>query len=241
MKTNIKIILVLLLGFVLGTTKVLAGNDEGEQFITRNFKVTAFDQVELSTVAEVIYTQTTDGSSTLQVYGREALIEQLQVDLKDGLLRLDTGRQTKWENNKLKITLSSPSLKSISTSGVGDILIDKGLKTTTLKLSSEGVGNIKVRSLTCDEVNVHSQGVGNVELTGTAGKASLRSEGVGNIDAVNLKATRVEASSQGVGNITCHATEALKASVEGMGSIKYKGNPSEKKITKDGFGTVKSY
>ncbi len=242
MKTNIKVFSLLLMCIVLGTTKVMAdNNEENQHYITRNFKVTAFDRIELATVAEVIYTQTTDGTATLQVYGMDSFVDQLEVDLKDGVLRLETGKQVKFKNQKLKITLASPTLKSISSTGVGDILIDKGLKTSTLKISSEGVGNVKIRSLACDEVSIHSQGVGNVELTGNAGKAVLRSEGVGNIDAVDLKAGHVEASSQGVGNITCHATEALKASVEGMGSVKYKGSPSDKKFTKGGFGSIKAY
>ena len=140
----------------------------------------------------------------------------------------------------MKITITSPTLNGISFKGVGDVHIENGLTTDNLDIESKGVGNVDIQSLTCQKLNVHSMGVGDVKLEGTAQIAALHSKGVGNIEAGNLRANAVEASSQGVGDITCNATESIDAAVRGVGSIKYKGSPTIKSLSKKGVGTIKN-
>ncbi len=241
MKTTMKAILLAILSITLFNSKILAGNTETDQnYITREYKVTEFDRIEATTVGNITFTQSTNGETTLKIYGREDLVEKVNVNLKDKVLKLGIDKE-KMKNLKLKITISSPNLYSIYFKGVGDILIEDGLNTSKLEINSQGVGNVKIHSLTCDDVTIDSSGVGNVELSGTAKKAFLDSRGVGNIDAAGLVSNYVDASCKGVGNITCHATETLDASVKGVGSIKYKGNPTKKNVEKKGFGSIKSY
>jgi hypothetical protein len=47
-----------------------------------------------------------------------------------------------------------------------------------------------------------------------------------------LKAANVTAGVRGSGDVTCYATDYLKASVGGSGSIGYKGNPARMDIPK---------
>ncbi len=242
MKTIVKAFLIATLSIILLNSNVLAGNTESDNnYITREYKITPFDRIEANTVANIIFTQSTDGKATLKIYGREDIVELVNVDLKGGVLKLGFDKQVKTKNYKLTITISSPTLSSVYFKGVGDILIENGLKTSSLNINSQGVGNVKLYSLDCDDITIESSGVGNVELTGTAKKAFLDSKGVGNIDAADLVSSYVDASCKGVGNITCHATETIDASVKGVGSIKYKGNPTNKNIEKKGFGSIKSY
>ena len=120
----------------------------------------------------------------------------------------------------MKITITSPTLNGISFKGVGDVHIENGLTTDNLDIESKGVGNVDIQSLTCQKLNVQSMGVGDVKL--------------------DLRANAVEASSQGVGDITCNATESIDAAVRGVGSIKYKGSPTIKSLSKKGVGTIKN-
>ena len=129
-------------------------------------------------------------------------------------------------------------------------LIQVAVKDNTLFLSidkSKKVRNFKMMKITITSptlngisFNVQSMGVGDVKLEGTAQRAALHSKGVGNIEAGNLRANAVEASSQGVGDITCTATESIDAAVRGVGSIKYKGSPTIKSLSKKGVGTIKN-
>lgn len=208
--------------------------------ITRDYKVKEFNQIDATTVGDIFYTQVADGKSSVQIYGPDNFVKMVQVSVKDGTLLLTMEKHNQIRNAKLKITISSPELNRINFKGVGDVNIEQSFNTAELNIESKGVGDIKIMDLTCEKLDVNSMGVGNVKLKGKAQSANLSSKGVGDIEAEELEATHIEANSKGVGDISCHATESLKASVKGVGSIKYKGNPTQKSFSKGGVGSIKT-
>lgn len=241
MKT--KNVLFLAITVVLLTTSsrcVNFGNGvtPSKNYITRDFKVSNFDKLDLSTVADIQYTQSTDGSTSLQIYGSDNIVELVNVDVNDNTLVL---KMKKKNINKadLKITISSPTLQSIKTSGVGSFDIKDQLVTTNLKIKNEGVGNFKINNISCQELDLSNEGVGNIHIQGKAEKASLISQGVGDVNAADLECKSVIATSNGVGNISCYATQSLIAKANGVGNISYKGNPAEKELKKNGIGSIK--
>lgn len=243
MKTIFKMLSALLLtaGLLSSCVYMGEGIQPSKKLITRDYKVKEFNKIDAGTVGDIYYTQSADGKTDVQIYGPDNIVALIQVAVKDSTLLLSIDKSKKVRNfKKMKITITSPTLNSISFKGVGDVHIDNGLTTDNLYVESKGVGDIKIKSLTCSSLNVQSMGVGNVKLEGTVQAATLHSKGVGNIEAGNLQANIVEASSQGVGDITCNAVESINAAVRGVGSIKYKGNPTIKSLNKKGVGTIKN-
>lgn len=243
MKTIFKMLSVLLLtaGLLSSCVYMGEGIQPSKKFITRDYKVKEFNKIDAGTVGNIYYTQSTDGKTDVQIYGPDNIVALIQVAVKDSTLLLSIDKSKKVRNfKKMKITIASPTLNSISFKGVGDVHIDNGLTTDNLDVESKGVGDVKIKSLVCNRLNVQSMGVGNVKLEGTVQAATLHSKGVGNIEAGNLQANIVDASSQGVGDITCNAVESINAAVRGVGSIKYKGNPTIKSLNKKGVGTIKN-
>ena len=243
MKTIFKMLSTLLLtaGLLSSCVYMGEGIQPSKKLITRDYKVKEFNKIDAGTVGDIYYTQSADGKTDVQIYGRDNIVALIQVAVKDSTLLLSIDKSKKVRNfKKMKITITSPTLNSISFKGVGDVHIDNGLTTDNLYVESKGVGDVKIKSLTCSSLNVQSMGVGNVKLAGTVQAATLHSKGVGNIEAGNLQANIVEASSQGVGDITCNAVESINAAVRGVGSIKYKGNPTIKSLNKKGVGTIKN-
>ena len=243
MKTIFKMLSTLLLtaGLLSSCVYMGEGIQPSKKLITRDYKVKEFNKIDAGTVGDIYYTQSADGKTDVQIYGPDNIVALIQVAVKDSTLLLSIDKSKKVRNfKKMKITITSPTLNSISFKGVGDVHIDNGLTTDNLYVESKGVGDVKIKSLTCSSLNVQSMGVGNVKLAGTVHAATLHSKGVGNIEAGNLQANIVEASSQGVGDITCNAVESINAAVRGVGSIKYKGNPSIKSLNKKGVGTIKN-
>ena len=243
MKTIFKMLSTLLLtaGLLSSCVYMGEGIQPSKKLITRDYKVKEFNKIDAGTVGDIYYTQSADGKTDVQIYGPDNIVALIQVAVKDSTLLLSIDKSKKVRNfKKMKITITSPTLNSISFKGVGDVHIDNGLTTDNLYVESKGVGDVKIKSLTCSSLNVQSMGVGNVKLAGTVQAATLHSKGVGNIEAGNLQANIVEASSQGVGDITCNAVEFIIAAVRGVGSIKYKGNPTIKSLNKKGVGTIKN-
>lgn len=241
MKTNFRFLLVALFATGLFNSCTIMGDNikPSKNNITRDYKVKEFNQIDASTVGDIYYTQSTDGKTSVQIYGPDNMVKLINVSVKDGQLILETEHKN-IKNSKLEIRLSSPELNNINFKGVGNINIENPFTVAKLNIESKGVGDIKIENLTCDDLIVSSMGVGDIELKGRVKSAHLSSKGVGDIEAEELEAASVEAHSKGVGNISCHATESLKASAKGVGSIKYKGNPAQKEFEKDGIGTIKN-
>jgi len=211
-----------------------------KNYISRNYKVTEFSGIDISTVGDVYYTQSTDGETKLEIYGPDNIIELIEVSIENNTLYLSMEKKNRVKNvKKMKIMITTPDLKDITFNGVGNVNIENGLTTTTLNIGHHGVGDINIKGLSANELSTNSTGVGNARLSGEVSRAILNSRGVGNIDADELKAGSVEAAARGVGNITCYATESISASVDGVGSIKYKGSPADKRISKNGIGSIK--
>jgi len=241
MKT--KNILFLAIAVVLLTTSSRCVNfsngiTPSKNYITRDFKVSGFDNLDLNTVADIQYTQSTDGSTSLQIYGSDNIVELVNVDVRDNTLVINMKKKNV-NKADLKINISSPNMQNIKISGVGNFTINDKLETTNLKLKNEGVGSIKINNLSCQELDLVTEGVGDVYIQGKAEKASLISQGVGDIKASDLESKSVTAASNGVGSISCYATQSIHARVNGVGSISYKGNPSEKDLKKNGVGSIK--
>ena len=243
MKTIFKMLSTLLLtaGLLSSCVYMGEGIQPSKKLITRDYKVKEFNKIDAGTVGDIYYTQSADGKTDVQIYGPDNIVALIQVAVKDSTLLLSIDKSKKVRNfKKMKITITSPTLNSISFKGVGDVHIDNGLTTDNLYVESKGVGDVKIKSLTCSSLNVQSMGVGNVKLAGTVQAATLHSKGVGNIEAGNLQANIVEASSHVVGDFTFIAVESINAAVRGVGSIKYKGNPTIKSLNKKGVGTIKN-
>ena len=66
----------------------------------------------------------------------------------------------------------------------------------------------------------------------------MKISGAGHVDADDLKAQNVDFKVEGFGTGTVYAVNKLNASIEGVGKVRYKGNP---KVTQyiDGLGSVK--
>ena len=242
MKANFRFLVmtVLLTGLFSSCNVVGETIKPSKNLITRDYKVKEFNQIEATTVGDIYYTQSTDGKTYVQIYGPDNIVNLVQVAVKNSTLLLTMEKHNQIKNSKLKISISSPDLNRINFKGVGDINIETPFQTAKLDIESKGVGDVKINDLACGALTVSSMGVGDVELKGKAQSANLSSKGVGDIDAEELEVARIDASSKGVGDISCYATESLKASVKGVGSIRYKGNPTEKSFEKGGIGSIKN-
>ena len=198
-----------------------------------------FNAIETSTVGNITFIQTNDGSSSLKIKGPETLVKDIKVEVVNGVLCLTDNNRRKNRNKTVDVVVSAPSLEAIDTDGVGIIAVKDGLKTNQLCLNCKGVGNIEISNLDCGELSVNLDGVGNVELSGKAATALYSLNGVGSIKAENLKVQDVKALSNGIGNLRCYAVKTIDLSLQGMGSISYKGNPKIVNVEKGGFGKIK--
>ncbi len=209
--------------------------------ITKSFNVGSFSAIESGIVGNIIFTQSNHPSVTAE--GKEEMINRLIVKVEDDELKLSMKDHTniKHRNKKarLTITISSPQLYNIKSDGVGYLFLEGVVKTDNLHIVSGGVGNIRASQLECDQLTVHSEGVGNIHLKGKGRLAEYESNGVGNIDTSEFIAEDVFARLTGVGNVKCYASKNIELYSSGVGSITYYGEPIIKALDKNGIGPIK--
>lgn len=122
-------------------------------------------------------------------------------------------------STKMKIVVNTTDLKSMSTYGSGDSIINN---INTANFSSETYGS------------------GDTVLQGKTKKLLIKIAGSGDANAKNLSAEDVEASIYGSGDIITTATKNISANIHGSGSIKYYGKPQKIYQSISGSGEIRS-
>lgn len=207
--------------------------------VKKEYKMKAFDKLDIDLVAHVKFVQSTDGDYRVRLKCPENYVDLYNFKVKEGELELAYAKnmQKGIEAKDVNIIVYSPTLRQIDSEGIGNITIDS-LNTPSLHIDSEGVSNISIKDLTTEVLIVESSGVGNIELKGKAPKVSFTSSGVGNIIASELTAEDVKADISGVGNITCFASRRIQGNLDGVGSLKYGGHPEQKHLQRNGIGKI---
>lgn len=175
-----------------------------------------FTVISSNAMAEVIivydsarYVSVTTNKNLLPQVTTEVDGKELQISVKKGFSSIS--------NLDAKVEVHTPDLSQINLNGVGSI---------------QTQGNFNF-----NHVSLNLQGVGGINLSGTARVLRIKNEGTGSIDVSQLKADSVYATTAGIGSINCYAATYLNASVRGIGSISYKGNPVVEKSV-EGIGSI---
>lgn len=221
------------------------GNGHGKKIkpspniVVNEYKQAPFDKVDIDVVAsQVTFIQSQADDYRVVLSAPDNYVELFDFRVEEGELDVDFARKNvNIEAAKVKLLIYTPSLRKIENSGVANVKADS-LQAGELKIENSGVGSMKLHNLKATAVDVECSGVGNVELQGYAERATLECSGVGGIQAEGLKAAAVKAEVSGVGGISCYASERLKGEVSGVGSLKYSGNPREKKLNRTGIGKI---
>lgn len=230
-------------------------------YITKDISVENFNAIKVQGSEDVLYSQSTDGKTSVKLYASDNVIDLYEIRVESGTLVIKQKKNFTifgfGDNNEVKVIVSNPVLNEIKVQGSGDVILKTALKSDKLDASIQGSGDIKGTGIYCNKLsatvqgsgdlalgNIKSetveatvQGSGDIALSGEAKKVSLKTQGSGDINASKLRGQDVEAITQGSGNITCYATGFLKARINGSGDISYRGTPNidfpqEKKLNK---------
>jgi hypothetical protein len=212
------------------TTSIKRSNEE---FIDKDIEVDNFNRIKLEGAYNVTIEQ--GAKPGLKINAPENLQKNLKAYTENNLLRISTEiKNLTPEEIRLYITVDS--LEEIDLEG-GILLNSIGtLKVSSLTLIMKGGASINL-DVDTETLFSRTEGGANMEFTGKTNKFTAISEGAGNIEADKLEAKTVTCRVAGVGNASVYATENLDATVEGLGKISYRGNPSVNKKV-NGIGVI---
>lgn len=189
-------------------------------------------------IGEVQYEQA--DSAYLIASGSSTVIEALEVSDSKGELSIELKNKRAFSGSKKELILrvGSPKLRSIDYEGVGTLHLKGHFEGDVLKISSKGVGQIKIDDLHVGAFSLTSKSVGTVEMKGSANETSIHSDGIGEIDASGFRSKEVDIVSKGAGNLSVYAEQVLRVSMSGIGNVKYYGDPEDVKTDISGMGKV---
>jgi hypothetical protein len=104
----------------------------------------------------------------------------------------------------------------------------------------EGAGSAELKNINSDSIDIGFQGAGRLVASGKVRQLKLNAQGIGDVDTKALLAQDANVNFEGIGAVKVYASQKLDASVQGMGSLNYYGNPRlvHKKV--EGIGSVKA-
>jgi hypothetical protein len=182
---------------------------------TRTLDLRDFDRVRIDGVAEV---EVKIGSRfSVELTTDDNLIDLVEIHVTDGELVVDQNDVELDTDEGVRLAVEMPDLRAIRVDGVADV---------------------NVVDLASDELSVEVDGVGNVTVSGTTGRLDIQVDGVGELMLEDLVAQEADVSLDGVGEVTVHVERVLSAQVDGMGTLKYRGNPDVVRESVDGFGEI---
>lgn len=104
-------------------------------------------------------------------------------------------------------------------------LVIKATVADLKRLDLDGAASVTATDLENDRLDIAASGAASLSLAGRTAHLDLDLSGAGSIDAEQLEARDVRIALSGASSAHVHATETLNASISGVGSVVYTGDP----------------
>lgn len=217
-----------------GSNKVVA---DGE--LTSEIReVTAFNKITMEGVFDIILIQ--GNRESIKVEADKNILPLILTDVQNNSLTVKIKENTSISKmKKISVYITFVDIAELNTEGVGILKSSNKLHFNDLKLGLKGVGATRL-DLDASNLDIKSEIVGALILSGKATEVRINHKGIGAIQAFGLKAEKLSLQSDGIGKAEVFASQELNIDAKGMGSVEYKGDPSVKNIQNEGIGKVVS-
>lgn len=207
------------------------------QTVDRTFPAAAFDKIEVAGPYDVKIT--TGGQPAISAKGGSALLDETDVIIEDGTLKImpkkQKGIRFSWRSGKAEFVVSTAALREAAIAGSGQIEVDKVAGDFDGDVA--GSGDLKIGATNGGALTFSIAGSGGVTANGTADAVNLNIAGSGDIDTGGVAAKSADVSIAGSGNVKAQASETAKISIMGSGDVDI-GGGAKCTISKTGSGNV---
>jgi hypothetical protein len=205
-------------------------------FVISDREVPIFDRLEIKGNYEVELIPASTNKITIDT--DENLLGNIVTEVDNGVLTIEN-RKSLVSRHSIKLSVYYDQLKGLTSSGASVIASNSMVKSDYLELKFPGAGSVNLEIET-EHLKVEMPGAGLIKLVGYANQQEIEMNGAGSFNAVNLVTQETKIRLNGVGNAEVNARNSLDAEINGIGSIKYVGNPTELRREIRGMGTIKA-
>jgi Putative auto-transporter adhesin, head GIN domain len=216
-----QLIIIVVFTSLLGACDGLGVRGSGD-LVTETRTETGFNGLEINIPGNVEVR--TDSVFSIEVTCEENIIQYLETDVDDGILKIDFDRNV-YGVNGLKIRVSAPNWKTFDVNGSANVGVKDAINGIRLDVDVSGSGNIYFFDAVFEKSKISVSGSGNVELDGSGTDLDCTVSGSGDVDALDFPVKTAKVSVSGSGNVQVDVSDTLDASVSGSGDVEYQGNP----------------
>jgi hypothetical protein len=141
--------------------------------------------------------------------------------------------------HRVSLYITFKTLEKLNIEGGVNLKTNGYLNLENISVNVEGGANIDL-DMKAQNVLVYGEGGFLFELKGVADRLDVTIKGAGHVSAAELKTKDVSFVVAGFGTGSVYATQTLNAKIEGVGKLRYKGDPKVDQYI-DGLGSVKPY
>jgi Putative auto-transporter adhesin, head GIN domain len=204
-------------GAALAGTPIQGSGDNGRRAFN---DVGTFSQIDLAGPYNVVVQ--VSGAPSIRAEGDESALQQLEVRLDNGTLRIGT-RPGNWTaSGRATVYVTAASLDGVGISGSGDMQVGP-LRAAQFRSSVAGSGNLTLARLDSDRAQFSIAGSGNLQAEGHAREASLNVAGSGDGRLGGFEVESATVSVAGSGNAALRATRSAEVRVAGSGDVEVSG------------------
>lgn len=218
---------------------IIFQNTSGSAFLTKKISETTtiqlspFSKIETNGGFEIELVQGSEESITIEASKSD--LEYLKTDVKNGKLSVWVDKTL--QLNKFKLTIRFKNIEEIVVNGGVSLKSKNDIRCDYLKIKVFGGAEIKLPVFS-QTIDVALSGGTSADFNGKVTNSIFTLNGAGKIDAEKLVSDSVKIEIAGAGYAVVYASKSIDASISGVGSIQYTGNPAKVKSEIAGIGTI---
>ena len=181
----------------------------------------AFQKIEVSGAANVVYTQS--DTLCLKVVADEKEINNIYTTYENETLVIKAkGSFT----HAYKVDVSGNSLKQITSSGASKFSSTNNINADSMSINVSGASDV-VLKINAKAIDVMLSGASGVTLEGNAQTLYSTVSGASALKTYKLNAATVNVTASGASSAKVFANDKINANATGSSTIKFKGEPKE--------------
>ena len=210
---------------------------EENDWATKTYEVGEFSQVALDGGFKVYLIQGDQCSVTVKSTD-DNVFDNIKVNRNQNEVSIQLDASF-FVFHRVSLYITFKTLEKLNIEGGVNLKTNGYLNLENLSVNVEGGANIDL-NMKAKNVVVYGEGGFLFELKGVADKLDVTIKGAGHVSASELKTKDVSFVVAGFGTGSVYATHTLNARIEGVGKLRYKGDPKVDQYI-DGLGSVKPY
>lgn len=241
MKTSVKIGIAIAYILAVLTSSCVGFNEKNVKLsgVTKvsTKEVSAFDKVDVSGAIDVIVN--IGNKSEVVIEADSAIMPYVVTEVKDRELRIynkDIIGFYNFKNNKILVTITTPSILELESSGACDVTIND-LKTDMFKVSLSGACDL-IGSFECNVLDFESSGSSDSKLKGKVKNCNIELSGACDIKALDLEVDSLKIEGSGSSNVEITVQNSLDVELSGASELRYKGEPKYIKTDMSGVSNL---